>query len=156
MSISYPEIKSLFDSIFSLSASAVDSFIMNYAPSGTRDLAVDASVSASSSYNSGDGHWDLSRINDGTMTYNGGTNGYNGEAGFTSSPDEKPRLQNQKQSLCQLTLTLKAFTMLAVLRFSDSALSLILLTSRLQLTVLIIQRLQQKRLRRLQRGSCLR
>ncbi len=88
VSLAYPELKLLLGNLFSTNAYAVDDVIADYAPSGTRDLAVDASVSASSIYTSGDGHWDLARINDGTMTYNGGENGYNGNAGYTSSPEE--------------------------------------------------------------------
>ena len=46
MSLSYPGIQDLF----SLRASAqVDDVITKYAPEGTRDVAVDASVTASSS-----------------------------------------------------------------------------------------------------------
>ncbi|MBQ6932002.1 MAG: hypothetical protein IJN38_07730, partial [Clostridia bacterium] len=75
VSLSYPELKLLLGNLFSINAYAVDDVIAGYAPSGTRDLAVDASVTASSSYTSGDGHWELARINDGTMTYNGGANG---------------------------------------------------------------------------------
>ncbi|MBP3442280.1 MAG: discoidin domain-containing protein [Clostridia bacterium] len=86
LSLSYPELKT----IFSVSASAVDDVISKYAPEGTRDVAVDASVSASSSYTSGNGQWELARINDGSLYYYGGENGYNGKAGFTSHPDEVP------------------------------------------------------------------
>lgn len=87
MSLSYPEIQDLF----SLRASAqVDDVITKYAPEGTRDVAVDASVTASSSYTSGNGQWELARINDGSLYFNGGENGYNGKAGFTSHPDEVP------------------------------------------------------------------
>ncbi len=88
VSLSYPELKLLLGNLFSINAYAVDDVIAGYAPSGTRDLAVDASVTASSSYTSGDGHWELARINDGAMTYNSGPNGYNGEAAYSSSPDE--------------------------------------------------------------------
>lgn len=88
MSATQPTLKKIFADVFTVSASAVDDVITKYAPSGTRDLAVDATVTASSSYTSGTGQWDLARINDGSLVYNGGEFGYNGNAGFTSSPDE--------------------------------------------------------------------
>lgn len=82
--------QSVLQELFSVTAYAVDDVIGKYAPDGTRDVAVDAVVSASSSYTSGTGQWDLVRINDGSLYYNGGELGYNGNAGFTSSPDEVP------------------------------------------------------------------
>lgn len=88
MSAVQPTLSGIFEDIFSVRASAADDVITKYAPSGTRDLAVDATVTASSSYTSGTGQWDLARINDGSLVYNGGEFGYNGNAGFTSSPDE--------------------------------------------------------------------
>ena len=56
ISLSYPELKLLLGNLFSINACAVDDVIAGYAPSGTSDLTVDASVTASSSYTSGDGH----------------------------------------------------------------------------------------------------
>lgn len=88
ISASQPAIQKIFSNLFSVNAQAIDDVISKYAPDGTRDLAIDASVTASSSYTSGTGQWELARINDGTLVYNGGENGYNGNAGFTSSPEE--------------------------------------------------------------------
>lgn len=88
LSLSQPTLQKLFMDLFSLRAYAIDEVVTKYAPDGMRDVAVDAAVTASSSYTSGTGQWELARINDGTMSYNGGEFGYNGNAGFTSSPDE--------------------------------------------------------------------
>lgn len=91
LSLSHPALEAIFSDLFSLKASAlVDDVVLNYAPDGTRDVAVDAVPTASSSYTSGNGQWELARINDGSLYYNGGENGYNGRAGFTSHPDEVP------------------------------------------------------------------
>lgn len=90
MSVSQPVLQDMLYDIFSVRASAVDDVVGKYAPDGTRDVAVDGVPTASSSYTSGTGQWELARINDGTLTYNGGEHGYNGNAGFTSSPDEVP------------------------------------------------------------------
>lgn len=91
VSLSYPAVQAMFSDLFSLSASAlVDDVVTKYAPDGARDVAVDAAVTASSSYTSGNGQWELARINDGSLYFNGGENGYNGKAGFTSHPDEVP------------------------------------------------------------------
>ena len=83
MSAALPELQR----IFTVKASAVDEVISKYAPSGTRDLAVDGKVTSSSYYSSGDGHWELERVNDGALYYNG-EDGYNGKAGYTTSPEE--------------------------------------------------------------------
>ena len=75
VSMSYPEIKSIFDEwlLTRTYAAGVDDFIEGFAPAGTQDLAVKANVTASSTYNSAEGRWHLDRINDGTFTYNGKT-----------------------------------------------------------------------------------
>ena len=88
LSVSHPALTGIFSDLFSVKSYAVDEVVSKYAPDGTRDVAVDASVTASSSYTSGNGQWELARINDGSLYYNGGENGYNGKAGFTSHPDE--------------------------------------------------------------------
>lgn len=88
MSASQPELQKIFSNLFSVNAFAIDDLILKYAPEGTRDVALDASVTSSSYYSSGTGQWHLDRVNDGTMTYNGGENGYNGKAGYTSSTSE--------------------------------------------------------------------
>ncbi len=88
MSALQPTIQKFFANMFSVNAVAVDDVIQKYAPVGTRDVAIDAVASASSSYTSGTGQWELARVNDGSLVYNGGEFGYNGNAGFTSSPDE--------------------------------------------------------------------
>ncbi len=90
LSLSQPVLQKIFTDLFALKAYAADEVILKYAPDGTRDVALDAAVTASSSYTSGNGQWELDRINDGTLVYNGGEFGYNGNAGFTSHPDEVP------------------------------------------------------------------
>lgn len=90
LSLSQPTLQKIFADMFAVSAYAVDDVISKYAPDGTRDVAVDAAPAASSSYTSGNGQWELARINDGSLVYNGGEFGYNGNAGFTSHPDEVP------------------------------------------------------------------
>lgn len=90
LSLSQPTLQKILSDMFIISAYAVDDVISKYAPDGTRDVAVDAAVTASSSYTSGTGQWELARVNDGTLVYNGGEFGYNGNAGFTSHPDEVP------------------------------------------------------------------
>lgn len=88
LSLSHPFLQGFFTDMFALKAYAADEVVTKYAPEGTRDVAVDAAVTASSSYTSGNGQWELARINDGSLVYSGGEFGYNGNAGFTSSPDE--------------------------------------------------------------------
>ena len=84
VSMSYPEIKSIFDDwlITRSYAAGVDDFIEGFAPAGTQDLAVKAAVTASSTYNSAEGRWHLDRINDGTFTFNNET------AGFSTATNE--------------------------------------------------------------------
>lgn len=48
-------------------ASAISSNIMKYAPIGTRDLAIDATVRASSAYEAPNGQWSIKNINDGKL-----------------------------------------------------------------------------------------
>ena len=82
LSMAYPELSSVLSDIFSVKASAIDEKIMQYAPEGTQDFALKATVTASSSYSSADGKWHLDRINDGSFTYNGV------KAGFSTATNE--------------------------------------------------------------------
>ncbi len=82
MSATQPTLQKLFKDVFSVNAAAIVDAIMKYAPEGTQDLALRASVTASSAYISADGKWHLDRINDGEFTFNGV------EAGFSTATDE--------------------------------------------------------------------
>ncbi len=82
MSATQPTLQKIFKDIFSVGASAIEDAIMKYAPAGTEDLALKASVTASSCYYSADGKWHLDRINDGEFRFNGV------DAGFSTSTTE--------------------------------------------------------------------
>lgn len=91
MSATQPTLQKLFKDIFSVSAFAIDDAIMKYAPEGTDDIALKASVTASSCYTSAEGKWHLDRINDGEFFFNGQ------EAGFSTATDEVAYNNNMTQ-----------------------------------------------------------
>ena len=91
LSLSQPTLQKMFEGIFSVNAAALEDAIMKYAPEGTEDLALKASVIASSSYTSANGQWHLDRINDGSFTFDGGP------AGFSTATDEVAYNNNMTQ-----------------------------------------------------------
>ena len=108
LSLSQPTLQRIFKDIFSVNAAALEDTIMKYAPEGTDDLALKASVTASSTYNSAEGKWHLDRINDGEFKFNGI------DAGFSTATDEvayNNNMTQEEKAAAQAESKVKEFTM---------------------------------------------
>ena len=108
VSATQPALQELFKNVFSVNAAALEDAIMKYAPAGTEDIALKASVTASSCYYSAEGKWHLDRINDGEFMFNGMAAGFSTATNEVSYNDSMT--QEQKDAAVEESKN-KEFTM---------------------------------------------